>query len=73
MWMGSSIQNHAKLIVHNILNSSYGPSLVLFINKTFNVLLSIFSYPYFLAFVLGAQKNRLIETLLLSTHNICFG
>ena len=23
--------------------------------------------------VLGAQKNRLIETVLLSTHNICFG
>ena len=24
-------------------------------------------------YVLGAQKNRLIETVLLSTHNICFG
>ena len=23
--------------------------------------------------VLGAQKNHLIETVLLSTHNICFG
>ena len=23
--------------------------------------------------VLGAQKNRFIETVLLSTHNICFG
>ena len=23
--------------------------------------------------VLGAQKNRLIETVYLSTHNICFG
>ena len=23
--------------------------------------------------VLGAQKNRLIETVLLSNHNICFG
>ena len=23
--------------------------------------------------VLGAQKDRLIETFLLSTHNICFG
>ena len=28
--------------------------------------LSVFTY------VLGAQKNRLIETVLLSTHNICF-
>ena len=25
-----------------------------------------------LTFVLGAQKNRLNETVLLSTHNICF-
>ena len=24
-------------------------------------------------FVLGAKKNRLIETVLLSTNNICFG
>ena len=23
--------------------------------------------------ILGAQKNRLIETVLFSTHNICFG
>ena len=23
--------------------------------------------------ILGAQKNRLIETVLLSTHNLCFG
>ena len=33
----------------------------------------IFSYPSILTFVLGAQKNRLIETVLLSTHNICSG
>ena len=25
------------------------------------------------AYVMGAQKNRLNETVLLSTHNICFG
>ena len=31
------------------------------------------SYPLVLTYVLGAQKNRLIETVLLSTHNICFG
>ena len=29
--------------------------------------------PINLTFVLGAQKNNLIETDLLSTHNICFG
>ena len=38
-----------------------------------NVKLKIFSYPFILTYVLGAQKNRLIETVLLSTHNICFG
>ena len=27
----------------------------------------------FLSCVLGAQKNRLIEKILLSTNNICFG
>ena len=27
----------------------------------------------FLAYVLGAKKNRLFETVLLSTYNICFG
>ena len=31
------------------------------------------SYSLLLAYILGAQKNRLIETVLLSTHNICFG
>ena len=33
----------------------------------------MFLYPYVLTYALGAQKNRLIETVLLSTHNICFG
>ena len=33
----------------------------------------IFFYPIVLTYVFGAQKNRLIETVLLSTHNICFG
>ena len=31
------------------------------------------SYPSVLTYILGAQKNRLIETVLLSTHNIWFG
>ena len=35
--------------------------------------LKIFSYPSVLTFLLGAQKNRLIETVLMSTHIICFG
>ena len=29
--------------------------------------------PIILAYVLAALKNRLIETVLLSTHNICLG
>ena len=37
-----------------------------------SVKLELFSYPLIQAFVLDAQKNRLIETVLLSTHNICF-
>ena len=41
--------------------------------KKINVKLLISSYPLILAHVLGAQKNRLIETVVLSTHNICFG
>ena len=41
--------------------------------QNFSVKLLIFSCPSVLTYVLGAQKNRLIETVLLSTHNICFG
>ena len=36
--------------------------------------LRIFSYPFIVqTFVLGAQQNRLIETVLLSTPNILLG
>ena len=35
--------------------------------------LHLFPYPSIKTCVLGAQKNRLNETVLLSTHNICFG
>ena len=38
-----------------------------------SVKLLIFSYPSILTYVLGTQKNRLTETVLLSTHNILFG
>ena len=31
------------------------------------------TYNFGSVYVLGAQKNCLIETVLLSTHNICFG
>ena len=40
--------------------------------STIFVKLQLFSYPSVLSFVLGDQKNRLNETVLLSIHNICF-
>ena len=41
--------------------------------KLLRVKLRLFSYPSVKTCILGAQKNRLDETVLLSTHNICFG
>ena len=41
--------------------------------KCLSIKVSIFSYPSNEKYVVGAQKNRLVETVLLSTHNICFG
>ena len=43
------------------------------LTTSLSVKLQTFSYPSVLTYVLGAQKNCLIETVLLSTHNICFG
>ena len=43
------------------------------INKSFSIKLEIFSYSLIFSCVLDAQKNHLIETVLLSTHNKCFG
>ena len=40
--------------------------------KFVSVKIKFSSYPSVLTYVLGVQKNRLIETVLLSTHNICF-
>ena len=39
----------------------------------FSVELGLFSYPQVSTCVLGAQTDRRIETVLLSTHSICFG
>ena len=41
--------------------------------QKFSSKIVIFSYPSILTYVLGAQKNRLIETVLLSIHIMCFG
>ena len=34
--------------------------------------MNMFLHMFFFTYVLGAQKNHLIEMVLLSTHNICF-
>ena len=38
----------------------------------FSITLSLYSYPTVSTCVVGAEENPLIETVLLSTHNICF-
>ena len=45
-----------------------------FINNGFECKI-VFFFTYHLSkkYVLGAQHNHLIKTVLLSTHNICFG
>ena len=48
-------------------------SWCILINKTFQCKIVNISLPINFNICLGAQKNRLIETLVLSTHNICFG
>ena len=42
-------------------------------SKNFERKIEIFSYLSVLKYALGAQKNRLTEMVLLSTHHICFG
>ena len=48
-------------------------ALGLQINKNFGHNCSYFLIHQFLNIYFCVQKNRLIETVLLSTHNICFG
>ena len=42
-------------------------------DKIFESLIENIFLSIILTIVMGAQKNRLIETVVLSTHNICFG
>ena len=44
--------------------------LDLYINKKFERKIVNILYPSVITYVLGTQKNRLIETVHLSTHNI---
>ena len=72
-WCSSYMRSGRYVIKFSITSDT-----IPFINSTWRkkyliVKLWIFSYPSVLTFVLGAQKNRLIEMVLLSTQNICFG
>ena len=63
---------HIDNMFQNLFFPQYQPLVQI------NTILSIklccfFSYLSVLTFVLGAQKNHLIETVILSTHNICLG
>ena len=72
--LGANAQWSKCSILQNIFKSNQATGLDPGLDKQiFSVLLQIFSYPSLLTYVLGAQKNHLIETVLLSTHNICFG
>ena len=69
------IQLHALFIAGVRKTAGNGTAVfILNFNPAKNsVKFRLFSYPSTETCVLGAQKNRLIETVLLSTHNICFG
>ena len=43
------------------------------VKKFYERKIEIIFLPINLNICFGSQKNRLIETVLLSTHNICFG
>ena len=65
--LGSIPKLKKKLFISKQTNKTHRAK-----NKQFlSVKLRIIPYPLVLTFVLGAQKNRLIETILLITHNIC--
>ena len=42
------------------------------LSQILSVKLLLFSNPSIVTYVLGAQKNHLSETVLLSSNNICF-
>ena len=56
-----------KIFISKQTNKTHRARLII----TLHIKLRIFSDPLVLTFVLGAQNNRLIETVLLSSHNIC--
>ena len=71
--------NKDKKLGANLGACPTGRSLKQYCKHTFGqtnffiVKLQIFSYPSFLSYVLGVQKNRINEAVLLCTRNMCFG
>ena len=59
------------IVILRLPHQKHAPTGLL--NKNFQLKIVIIFLPINLTYVLGAQKNRLIETVLLSTQNICFG
>ena len=74
-WLLSDFQVlfKADLIFKDFQETPLNSSTFQACKQNFLAQITIFSNPSILAFVLDAQKNRLIETDHLSTLNICFG
>ena len=60
--------SHTEASLYEGKHENIGLDKQNFQRKTVNIFLPIIFSIFF-----GAQKNSLIETICLSTHNICFG
>ena len=68
----SQVQSQILILTYPILYMQYAHIGHLDKKKFKRKIVNIF-FPSVLTYVFGAQKNHLIETVLLSTNNICFG
>ena len=74
----SKMEGHKKTFLSHLLHHSgstriHNRKVIGPVKQFFFVKVSLSSYPSIYTYVVGAQKNHLIETVLLNTHNICFG
>ena len=60
-------RHNCQLIYHSMWSKQHS-----YHNQKLERKMWIFSYPYLLTYVLGDQKNCLIEMVLLSTNKICY-
>ena len=67
-WHDGCIVSTVYEPVHMVLILIVAGLNTIFFRKIVNIFL-LLSFPY----VLGAEKNHLIEIVLLNIHNICFG